>query len=531
MRKPVLPRRSCPGARQPAPRSAPQPSMAEVESARALSLLTATLESTADGILVVDLEGRIALFNHKFAQMWRLPAELLASRDNEAALQFVLGQLKDPDRFLSRSREIFERPESDGFDVLEFNDGRVFERWTTPQRVGQRIIARVSSFRDVTSGWAWLTFTALPLRDPATGGQTGAVVTFVDITERARTEERLNTAEVRFRRLVETVKAVVWSANPETFQFTYVNPEAERVLGYPARQWIEEPKFWLNHLHPDDATWAPGFCLAATRDWREHEFEYRMIAADGRVVWLHDLVSFVTRPDGSREMVGVMVDITESKQTAEALRESEERFRQIAENQHDVLWVVDAECQRITYINPAYERIWGQTCETLFARMESFMDSVVPEDRAVVLPMLEGNRRGDFKSTEYRIRRRDGPVPWIRDRAFPIFGADGPYADRALYPLPTVVLLDLKLPKRCGHEVIERLRRQPGLKRLPVIALSTSEQPADVDLAHDLGVNSHIVKPVQFDDLLDIVRALDLYWFRFNHGPRTTRPDSAAGAS
>ncbi len=106
------------------------------------------------------------------------------------------------------------------------------------------------------------------------------------------------------------------------------------------------------------------------------------------------------------------------------------------------------------------------------------------------------------------------------DAAIAYLSGDGPYADRALYPLPTVILLDLKLPKKSGHEVLEWLRRQPGLKRLPVIALSSSEQPADVDLAYDLGVNSYLIKPVQFDDLVDIVRALDLYWFRFNHGPR-----------
>ncbi len=105
------------------------------------------------------------------------------------------------------------------------------------------------------------------------------------------------------------------------------------------------------------------------------------------------------------------------------------------------------------------------------------------------------------------------------EEAVAYLSGTGAFADRAQYPLPTVMLLDLKLPKKSGHEVLEWLRAQPALKRLPVIVLSTSQQPADINLAYDLGANSYVVKPVHFDNLVDIVRALDIYWFRFNQGP------------
>jgi PAS domain S-box-containing protein len=123
---------------------------AEAERERSLSLLEATLESTADGILVVDREGRIARFNQKFAAMWGIPAEVLASGDDGKAIEHVLGQLVEPEVFLDRVRRLYAEPEGESFEVLRFRDGRVFERYSQPQRLGGEAVGRVWSFRDVT---------------------------------------------------------------------------------------------------------------------------------------------------------------------------------------------------------------------------------------------------------------------------------------------------------------------------------------------------------------------------------------------
>lgn len=123
---------------------------ADEEHGRSLSLLEAALESTADGLLVVDVEGKIVTYNRKFVEMWRIPEGIVASRDDEKALGYVLDQLKAPDAFLRKVKDLYQHPESQSFDWLEFHDGRIFERYSQPQRVRGRIIGRVWSFRDVT---------------------------------------------------------------------------------------------------------------------------------------------------------------------------------------------------------------------------------------------------------------------------------------------------------------------------------------------------------------------------------------------
>ena len=123
---------------------------AERDLRETLSLLNATFEATADGILVVDLAGHILSFNRKFAELWRIPDSILETKDAHQTIAFVLEQLADPQGFLNKVRDLYARPDASSFDVLTFKDGRIFERLSQPQRIGDKSVGRVWSFRDVT---------------------------------------------------------------------------------------------------------------------------------------------------------------------------------------------------------------------------------------------------------------------------------------------------------------------------------------------------------------------------------------------
>lgn len=105
------------------------------------------------------------------------------------------------------------------------------------------------------------------------------------------------------------------------------------------------------------------------------------------------------------------------------------------------------------------------------------------------------------------------------DAAVLYLNAEGEYSDRECYPLPMLMLLDLKLPRRSGHEVLEWVRQQPDLKRLPVIMLTSSRETIDVNQAYDLGVNSYLVKPIGLAALVEMLRTLNLYWLMLNEPP------------
>jgi two-component system cell cycle sensor histidine kinase/response regulator CckA len=123
---------------------------AHEELHKTLAMLEATIESTTDGILVVDTSGRMVRMNSKFVELWRIPPDVLASRNDAEGIAFVLDQLEDPEAFVVKIRDLYKNPDLESFDTLRFKDGRVYERTSKPQRLGDQTVGRVWSFRDVT---------------------------------------------------------------------------------------------------------------------------------------------------------------------------------------------------------------------------------------------------------------------------------------------------------------------------------------------------------------------------------------------
>jgi PAS domain S-box-containing protein len=224
--------------------------------------------------------------------------------------------------------------------------------------------------------------------------------------------------------LLNSLDAIIWEADATTFQFQFVSHQAERILGYPAEQWITQPDFWRQHTHPDDVEWCSAFCRDSTARGTDHVFEYRMISADHRVVWLRDVVTIVRGAEERPLLRGLMLDITEHKQAEEQLRKSEERFRTLANHVREVFWISALGGTEMLYVSPAYESIWGMSCDSLYQNPRSFLDPIVPEDRERTLKACESGRERDFE-VEFRIRKPDGSVRWIRDRGFPLRDRSG----------------------------------------------------------------------------------------------------------
>jgi PAS domain S-box-containing protein len=177
------------------------------------------------------------------------------------------------------------------------------------------------------------------------GGSAVAVIgSCQDVTERREQEAALRRAESEYRQLVQSVQAIVWRADAATMQFRFVSHEAESLLRYPLAQWLEEPAFWREHVHPDDREWVSSMRRRTAAEGRDHEVEYRMIAADGRVLWVRDVARVRGGERRAPELFGVTIDVTERRRAEEELRRSREQLSDLSAH---LEWVREEERSRI----------------------------------------------------------------------------------------------------------------------------------------------------------------------------------------
>jgi PAS domain S-box-containing protein len=269
---------------------------AVTESERSLAWMRATLESTADGILVVNERGKIETYNAIFAKMWGLEQQpaTLPGHSDEIVLRGILDQLVSPEHFLAGIRDLYSRSDDEVLDILHCRDGRIFERFSRPQRVREQPAGRVWSFRN--------------------------------ITDRRRAESALRESEERFRVLAEVSPVGIFSADPAG-RTLFVNARWSEFAGVPAARAIADG--WALALHPDDRDRVQASWNAAIRTHEAWAAEFRFVRPDEAVTWLVGQSRPQKNPTGETTgHVGTLTDVTSLKRTEEARKKLERQLRQ-----------------------------------------------------------------------------------------------------------------------------------------------------------------------------------------------------------
>jgi len=273
-------------------------------------------------------------------------------------------------------------------------------------------------------------------------------VTLEDVTQRKQAELMLREQEERYRMLVESSSAIFWECDPDTLVFTFVSKEAETVLGYPVEDWVGSADFWVDHMHPADRSWAPDFCMKASREGREHEFDYRIIASDGRVVWLRDIVAVVTDQGGKTRNVGVMIDITETKEAEQELARSEARFRELYERTPVMLHTIDGQ-GRLTAVSGYWLKHLGYRRDDVLGRhsVEFLTEESREQARSEGIPRII--RDGQVHEVPFQAVKADGEVIDV------ILSAVAEYDDTGGFERGLAVMIDVTEQKRAESRLRE----------------------------------------------------------------------------
>ncbi|MDF3935508.1 bifunctional diguanylate cyclase/phosphodiesterase [Pseudomonas citronellolis] len=225
-----------------------------------------------------------------------------------------------------------------------------------------------------------------------------------EVARREKLELALRDSEQHFRGLVESMTAIAWEMRLAENRFTYVSPHAQELLGYPQPEWLE-PGFWQRTLHPADAEATVSYCLSESRAGRNHSMDYRMLAADGRVVWIRDIITLIKHGD---ELIlrGLMIDITEAKRTEQALRLSEQKFASVFHHCPDIIVLARRIDGRLLAVNSTFEQQVGiPAIEALGKTATELNIWGHPGMGARMLERLQGENLDNIETT---LQRRDG---------------------------------------------------------------------------------------------------------------------------
>ncbi len=258
----------------------------------------------------LQMEATLRISEERFRQL------TYQSPDTIYILNFSTHQMElvNREEFLGHALDELQAPGSITNQIHPEDRERVLTFWQE-LRAGKEVgnVGVEYRLKHKAGHWEWVLNRAIILSSTSKGQPVEVLVVLTRITESKQMEAALREREAQFQQLVETIRVIPWVADLTTFQFTYVGPQAVDMLGYPLATWYE-PDFWAEHIHPEDQEDAVAFCREASQHQNHFEFEYRMHAADGQIVWFRDMVTVQRDEDGPGMLHGFMIDITERKQ-------------------------------------------------------------------------------------------------------------------------------------------------------------------------------------------------------------------------
>ncbi|MDX1930742.1 MAG: PAS domain S-box protein [Pirellulaceae bacterium] len=228
--------------------------------------------------------------------------------------------------------------------------------------------------------------------------------------------------------LLDYLDGVYWEADPVTLKFSFLSGREDKLLGYPREKWYEEG-FWVSHLHPEDLEWAPMFCRRATESLQSHRFDYRMLAADGRVVWIHDRVTVVSDDGKIQKVCGLLIDVTEKKETEIALQETRMKLSEAQRLTGLGYWDFDYTRERCTVSEETLRILGGPTnpaIHDISACRRALFERIHPDDKQrVAVAANEAHAGTKQYDIEYRLIVDGGEVRYVHSRGEIVRDASG----------------------------------------------------------------------------------------------------------
>jgi PAS domain S-box/diguanylate cyclase (GGDEF) domain len=275
-----------------------------------------------------------------------------------------------------------------------------------------------------------------------------------DVTAPRAAQETLRKSEERFAIVAKATSDAIWDWNLEN-DTVWWNDGMQKLFGYSAAELEPDSRSWTERIHPDDAerirASIQSFIEGTEANWVG---EYRFRRKDGSYASVLDR-AFLVRDSTGRpvRMVGSMEDISQQKLAEERIRASEARLREMADNIEDMFYSRTADCTRLFYVSPGFERIFGRSCQSLYEDPQSLVAAVLPEDRPTLVDGMQRLAAGEQTELYYRILRPDGEVRWVRSRSYPVLNEQG-QVERVVGSVR-----DITERKRAERQAVEHQRR------------------------------------------------------------------------